>query len=700
MTRRLPFTPLAQPGESPLSVLRRGALGNGHRSTIRFAFSVNATLDHSPTALGTLARNCDVFHATCRGMGLSEQELVSVSYRRTGRGARDDILWRGLAVRPGDLQFRRTKLCLACYLERGYALAEWDHAAALACPKHQVLLDDACPCCGAPWTPGSDPLACGCSPDEMAARQQPCTERTASTMKRIIDAGDQEGLNTIGRLLSATRLWSALGMPLTKADVADALADLSQGKWPALPTQEDGVILHPRVALAPLLAAPEVDCLNTARTLLSQAMPCVRVERLAEVGWSASVAQKVLGIGRMAFRKLIEARHIEAADTGRFSASSINELLWLVAGASDPTHPMLPLQALRGGRHRKSLAALISMIKSGKLVAFHSGTQAGLSGLRCAVDEPPASAIPEGMGISDAASRLGTNEESLRRAIKLRLIPATKGTRTSAVQWTIQVPALEGFESNYVFASAIARQHGASVTTIASRLRSAGLVPVSGPGIDGGATFIFRRGDLDGVDLASVLSSAYHSPAGRKKRVDTPSSTALDQQTGRDAARALGISMRKLREVVRQGWLSPSPEVSRRQMFDHKAVGELKQRLDCDFIPLVEAARQLGQTVAQFRKTWITTGVVPCHNFADQRLVERADVDRVRAIWSEAGSASSIGDDLGRRRWLCQNLTKMGHLSEVAHLGSGSQTVRLFPRSAPLLQHYAPTDPVHASINK
>lgn len=700
MIRRLPYTPLVQPGESPLSVLRRGAIGNGHHSTVRFAFSVNATLDHSLSALGTLARNCDVFHATCRGMGLSEDELGSISYRRTGRGARDNILWQGLAARPGDLQFRRTKLCVACYLEHGYALAEWDHAATLACPKHRILLDDACPCCGTPWTPGSDPLACGCSPDEMAARQQPCTGRTASTMKRIIDAGDQEELNTISRLLSVTRFWSAQGILLTKADVADALAELSHGKWPALPTQEGGVVLHPRVALAPLLAAPEASCLNSARTLLSQAMPCVRINRLAEVGWSASVAQRVLGIGRMPFRKLIEARHIESADGGRFSAASINELLWLVAGANDPAHPMLPLQVLRGGRQRKSLAELISMIKSGALVAFHSGAQAGLPGLSCAVDEPPAPAIPEGMRISDAASRLGTNEESLRRVIKLRLIPATKGTRTSAVQWTIQEPALERFESNYVFASAIARQNGASVTTVASRLRSAGLVPISGPGLDGGATFIFRRGDLEGMDLVTVLSGTYRSPAGRKKHADAPSSPAPDRQTGRDAARALGISLRKLREVVRQGWLSPALEVSRRQSFDHKAVDDLKQRLDCDFIPLGEAACQLGQTVTQFRKTWIATGVVPCRNFADLRLIERADVDRIRAIWSEAGSASSISKDLGRQRWLCQNLTKMGQLSEVAHLGSGSQTVRLFPRNAPLLQHYAPTDPVRTSINK
>ncbi|TCJ11603.1 hypothetical protein EZJ19_15120 [Parasulfuritortus cantonensis] len=131
--------------------------------------------------------------------------------------------------------------------------------------------------------------------------------------------------------------------------------------------------------------------------------------------------------------------------------------------------------------------------------------------------------------------------------------------------------------------------------------------------------------------------------------------------------------------------------MSRHQVFSRDAVLSLKQQLGRNYVLLSEAARKLGQTEAQFRKTWITTGIVQCHSYPGQKLIHCQDLDRIRAIWSEAGSASSIGDDLKRRRWLCPNLTKMGQLSEVTQLGTGPQKVRLYPRSAPVLQHYAPT---------
>ena len=83
---------------------------------------------------------------------------------------------------------------MACYIELGYAPASWDHVASLACSKHRILLDDACPCCGVPWTPDRDPFGCGCDRETMVARQQPCSDRVASLMDHIIDIQDQNGL--------------------------------------------------------------------------------------------------------------------------------------------------------------------------------------------------------------------------------------------------------------------------------------------------------------------------------------------------------------------------------------------------------------------------------------------------------------------------------------------------------------------------
>lgn len=452
--------------------------------------------------------------------------------------------------------------------------------------------------------------------------------------------------------------------------------------------QDDGVALHPRVALAPLLAAADPACAATARELLGKQMPPVRASKLDQTRWPASVARAVLGLGRVPFERLVREGHAVADGDGQFTAATLNELLWLVSGSPDPRQSMLPLSVLRGGKHRESLATLIGKIKAGVIGSYYCPPPDGLSGLSCVVADPSEPEMLEGLTVGAAAVRLGTNEESVRRAIKLQLLPASKGSATSAVQWTIEVAALESFQAKHVFASEIARQHGVSVTTIASRLRSAGLVPVSGPGIDGGATFVFRRQDLVRLELPLVLTGSYRSPGGRKKGPTRKSAVQPGHVAGHEAAQALEISARQLREVIKAGWISPSASHTHRQMFDRDAVAGLQLRLGRDFIPLAEAARLLGQTAAQFRRTWVATGLVQVHRFADRVLVETAGFVRIRETWRELGSASSIGRDLKRRRWLCPNLSTMGQLAEPTRLGTGTRQVRLYPRSAAVLRHY------------
>ena len=688
MMSTLPFRPIPQAGESPLSVLRRGALGNHHGSALRFAYALNPALDHSPSGLASAARSIDLRACIFEPMGIPSEEADKVSYGRVGRAKLDALVWNRLQVPIGDLQFRQSRICVACYVEDGYAHSAWDHVATLACPKHLVLLDDACPCCGAPWKPAGDPLACGCAPDEMAARQQPCSARVASTMQRILDAGDQAGLSVMGHLWQLAGLWSALGLDLSRADTADVLAALSREEWPTLSVQNDGVLLHPRVALAPLLAATDPACSATARELLRRAMPVIRVPKLDQVRWPASVARAVLGLGRVPFEKLVQEGHAVADADGLFTAATLNELLWIVAGRLDAKQPMLPLATLRAGKRRESLAALVSKIKAGDIVSHYCPPPDGLSGLHCAVGESAEPEASEGVTLSAAAVQLGTNEESVRRAIKLQLLPASKGSATSAVQWTIDPAALEAFQAKNVFASEIARQHGVSVTTIANRLRSAGLEPISGPGVDGGATFIFKRPDLMRLDLPTVLVGPYRSPGGRKKGPAGHSATQPGHVAGHEAAQALGISVRHLREVIKAGWISPSASDARRQVFDRDAVAGLQLRLGRDFVPLEEAACMLGQTAAQFRKTWVVTGTLQAHRFADRTLVEAAGLDRAREIWREMGSASSIARGLNRRRWLCPNLATMGQLPAPTRLGTGARQVRLYPRGSPALQRH------------
>jgi len=694
MGQPLPYLPVVQPGESPLSFLRRGALGNGHHSALRFAFSINGALDHSKSAMGTLARNPALFHETCKKMGISDDQINAVAYSRIGKGERDKIKWKGLSIPLDHLQFQETRICVTCYLEQGYALADWDHVATMACAKHRVLLDDSCPCCGSQWAPELDPLACGCSYEQIAKSQLPCSEEVATAMQHIIDSRDQDSLKMMGHLWHSIQSWIEIGVELTKSDIAISLSEMSKGEWPKCFSNRNGDRLHPRVALAPLLGIRDSSSQKVTKALLGREMPPLYASRLNEIQWPAVVAQSVLGIGRVPFKKIVDGGHITLLEKGLYPASTINELLWAVAGKSSPDSPMQPASIYRSGQHRKSLATLITMIKAGGISSFSCPPLGGLADLHCELDGQPPVESTLGFNIQEAATFLGTNSESVRQAIKLGLIPAIKnGSSEKAVQWIILKPALDEFNAKFMFASAVARQHNTSVTTIASRFRSAGLVPSSGPDIDGGVSYLFHREDLANINISQVLSAPYKSPAGRKKHSTGPIAPLDGFQSSQEAAEHLGISVRQLREVVRRDWITPTTGTKRKWAFYRDSVLNLKKHLDENFLTLTKAAKHLNQTPAQFRKTWISTATVRSHVFADQVLIERADFDRVRLLWEEVGSASSISADLNRERWLCPNLTKMGQLPVITHLGTGSNSVRLYKRTTSVLGRYALPDP-------
>lgn len=699
MNPSLPFRPRPQTGESPLSLMRRGALGNHHHSTLRFAFALNPNVDHSVTALGTLARNPEHLRSTCNAMGVPETEIDQVAYTRSGRAREDDVVWNGMRVPLGDLQFRRSKICVACYVENGFASNEWDHIASVACAKHLVLLDEACPCCGTPWSPVSDPMACGCPPAEMMSRQERCGREVASALHRIIDRVDHAGLRVLSGLHATLQSWRMLGMQLSRAFVAKALWSMSAGRWPSAPdpkSEVPGVRIHPRVALAPLLTASSPICVSAAQGLLRLPAPHLAGATVGVVRWPASTAMAVLGVARVPFAKMVAAGHVGPGEDGRYSAADINTLLWLLQGVPDSGAAMKPLSVHRAGPDPESLASLVTKIKAGAVVHFHCPPESGLSGLVCS--RPPHSApVATAFGLKDAATRLGTNVSSVSGVIQVGLLPATKGTPRSAVEWNIAGEDLRCFDDTYIFASAIAKKHGASVTTLASRLRSAGLLPISGPNVDHGVTFVFLRSQLDRIDVHSMLAGPYQSPAGRKKNASRPSRAPM--LTAQETADILGVSSRQLREVIRAGWITTCGTHGRRQMFDKAVVLELSQTLNKEYMLAPAAARHLGQSVAEFRRTWISTGTIRTHQFADRALIARTDFRAVQQMWQDNGTASSIGRSLNRTRSLCPNLEKMRQLQPGIILGSGTRTARLYPRNAELLKHYDQSTPRLATAN-
>lgn len=682
MSMHMPFTPRAQPGESPLSLLRRAAHGNGLRSTLRYAHSFNPQLDHSGAALGSLARNPEIFRGTARLMGIPDRDIEAVVYARTGWHGNDRLTWNGHQVTLGALTFRQAKMCVACLQEKGYALSEWDHRAAVACQEHRVLLETGCPICRAPWTHDEGLLACSCSLEEMRHHLVSVDESAASLLSRLITAKDHVGLTLLTVVEQVLAWWSKLGPRIPPLAKAVALSDLYEGRWPSTPwlSAKNGQLVHPRTALAALLTDALPEAQNLTRKLLQQSPPAMLSAAPLDAVVSARKAMQILGVKRVPFAKLCRDGRLQVQAEG-YSVGELNRILTLTAG--HPSKGLTPINGLRSGMAPVSLSKVLEEIEAGHITSYWSAPDCGLEGLQVdRLPHSPKASPADLMTLADAGIRLEIHPECVRSAIRVGLLPATRGAGSSSTQWLVHREHMEHFDAEYVFASTLAKALDAPTTTFASRLRSAGLLPVSGPGIDGGLTFLFRRSHIAQMDLAAVASSAYCSPAGRKRRLPGPGDDTL---TWVETAQRLHISSKQLQQVVANGWLNPTAHTIRRRRFDPVSVRSLERRLANDYCPLSAAAAEQGQSSEQFRRCWVNSGVIKTHRFADQYLVAVADLDVIRQRRAGLSTGAEIGQLTGRSRTLCSNLEKIGVMQIAAVVGEGQRRVKLYSRSARVL---------------
>jgi hypothetical protein len=166
-----------------------------------------------------------------------------------------------------------------------------------------------------------------------------------------------------------------------------------------------------------------------------------------------------------------------------------------------------------------------------------------------------------------------------------------------------------------------------SRTTLSNRLRYAGLSPVSGPEIDGVSTYVFRRSDVDSLDMKAVIDTPYVSPAGRKKKTER---LALDTfLSRRQAVAALNLHSRQLRIVVKDGWIAPLAISALHWRFKTDDVAALAEKLRTEYRSLDDARQATGQSLAEFRRTWIFTGYAAERRFGNQRLISVADLERI-----------------------------------------------------------------------
>ncbi len=670
---RLPYVPKAQPGESPLSLLQRSAIRNGYQRVLAMVHSLVPFIDHSTGMLGYIARNPALYRRIAALLGIQEPCIDQLLYERKGNARQDKLVWQGLTIPYTDLQFKTNKICIRCYLEQGYALSEWDHISAVGCHKHQVQLDDHCPVCHKTLTYDKDPLSCGCDHNKILDRLQPIPAKHGSLLSLIISKQDQSGIEKISRIGELLRWWKKIGFKFTRESEAACIYQLFEDQGPELHSSSTGKFLHRQIFLLPLLGRSDQTSQSIASSLRSKMALKISVVSFQSIEINRKAAQALLGISRTRFDEFITQGLVIFTGSSRFSLQELNELLLSSAWLPFSRKSQIDF-TISNPNKSVSLAQTIKLEIGNQLIDIPSKVPESGDNSRAY------------LSVSDAAKKMGTNTESIRHLIKANLLSAIKGTPKSPVQWAIDPIDFKLFNERYVFASSIAREVELPITTTSSRLMSAGINPIGGPGIDDGKTFLFSRDDIKGLNLQDILREPYRSPAGRKpKGQQSQRSNCL---TSHELASLLQINAHQVRGLVRDGWISGYKNSQGHYRFSQTAADRLVHLIDEEYKDVDIASQDLNMKVSSFKRTWIYSGYAKQYSLGSKQFIARDDFDKILALWTKHATSPYIGECIGRDRSFCLNLEKMGLITPAVTLGKSHKKVKLFPREHPIYQCY------------
>jgi hypothetical protein len=211
---------------------------------------------------------------------------------------------------------------------------------------------------------------------------------------------------------------------------------------------------------------------------------------------------------------------------------------------------------------------------------------------------------------TEVAKMLGLGRWALSFLVNKGFILTGRGSSPKA-HYKISKESLELFCAEYtVLPEKIAREKGTCSRALVNSLLSKGVRPVSGPRVDGGIRYVFRRADIEAIDIVALVEEI---KSELKFFYDL--SHLLDST---QAANILGVDTKDIKTLVKNGVLKPySPQrhvkgLGRTHKFTPVMVKKFKDK-NLDLLDLVSgtnAAIILGWSPSHFNSVWAKTNIL------------------------------------------------------------------------------------------
>jgi hypothetical protein len=220
----------------------------------------------------------------------------------------------------------------------------------------------------------------------------------------------------------------------------------------------------------------------------------------------------------------------------------------------------------------------------------------------------------EAYSVAAVAKLLRSSKRVVWFLIRNGFIHARRLSSLSSAGLIITKTELEQFNSKFLLAKNIASQLGTNPRYICELLITHGIHPILSRNIHRGPLIVFKKSDLDGIDLDALVSITKSEarivlPCPFKK---SEAVTLNETQ----AAAALGIAVDAIEQLVERGVLKPhrykrpSREDAEKYFFPVRTIEKWKGQstIYTSVVAFLSAAKMIGSRPTNFYKKYIQTG--------------------------------------------------------------------------------------------
>ncbi len=317
----------------------------------------------------------------------------------------------------------------------------------------------------------------------------------------------------------------------------------------------------------------------------------------------------------------------------------IDSLLNLMARVVEtiPAIKSLKVNPLKG-IHSQHLQKNLESVRASAMVVYEANWRLGLKGLRFAKLCAPSkftSGNSHLLDISQFAARAKTYPDALRRACRSGFISSENILKNGHKSYTFKIDFVDAFVSEFCFISELnSKLKGRGRTILSAILKSRDIRPLSGPEIDGALVPIYRRSDVEHLNLNALLKNPiFESNAGRKHEGVELFDRSRWAST-KQAKEMLSVNDQEIKALVDLEYLVESTPPGRKKdnfkYFSHQSV-MFTANFFSGAVPVKDLIAELGISKREFYLRFVSSGILKVVTIAKRVLIGGEDVSFVRS---------------------------------------------------------------------